>query len=122
MLQDVLALCRGQEDVSCRNVIYRLTGSYDSLPSALCCWVVEKLVVWEWVSLSEGASSMPLTEGFDSYVSTGENALDWEGDAFPAESILAFALHRAMKSHEKDFKHVLCKDIPSLGCKTMRPW
>lgn len=98
MLRDVLAVCQGQEDISCRNVICRLAGGCDSLSSALCCGVVEELGFWEWVSLSTDASSVPLTEGFSSYMTTGENARDWEGDTPQAESILVFALHNAMKS------------------------
>lgn len=74
MHQEVLALCRGQEDISCRNILYRLIGGYDSLSSDLLCWVIEELI-------SADASSMPLTAGFGCFMRTGENAsLDWEGD------------------------------------------
>lgn len=70
--QEVLVLCREQDDTSCTNTISRLISGCDSL-SSLLCWVTEALDFWEWVNLSADSSPLPLTAHLALFTSTGKN-------------------------------------------------
>lgn len=97
--QEVLVLCRRQEDTSCVNTLSRLISGCHSFSSPLLCWVVEELDFWEWADLCRCLNYATHCTLGSPQEYCWKHVTAGEGDTVcpHAESVVAFALHSGTK-------------------------